>query len=66
MCQEIYYSRNWWDFFGPFVPNNVSNYKNIDNIYYPRNCENLHNKTNDILVEKGPTWEINVNLLFRG
>ena len=28
----------------------LANYKNIDDIYYPKNCENLHNKTNDILV----------------
>jgi len=33
----------------------LTNYKNIGNTYYPRNCENFHNNTNDILVEKGPT-----------
>jgi len=31
----------------------LTNYKNIGDIYYPRNCENLYNKANNILVEKG-------------
>jgi len=43
-------------FFGPFVPNNVpTNIKNIGDIYYPRNWDNFHNKTNYILVENEPT-----------
>jgi len=41
---------------GSFVPNNgLTNIKNISDIYYPRNWDNFHNKTNSILVENGPT-----------
>ena len=30
-----------------------TNIKNIDDIYYPRNWDNFHNKANSILVENG-------------
>jgi hypothetical protein len=43
----------------------LTNIKNIDDIYYPRNWDNFHNKTNSILVENGPTREMNLNLVFQ-
>ena len=43
----------------------LTNIKNICDIYYPENWENLHNKTNNILVENGPTRKINLNLAFK-
>jgi len=33
----------------------LTNIKNIGDIYYPRNYDNFHNKTNYILVENEPT-----------
>jgi len=33
----------------------LNNIKNIADIYYPRNLDNFHNKTNYILVENEPT-----------
>jgi len=33
----------------------LTNIKNTGDIYYPRNCDNIHNKTNYILVENEPT-----------
>jgi len=38
----------------------LTNIKNIGDIYYPRNWDNFHNKTNYILVENEPTREINL------
>jgi len=43
----------------------LTNIKNVNNIYYPRNLDNFHNKTNSILVENEPTREINLNLVFQ-
>jgi len=43
----------------------ITTIKNIDDIYYPRNWDNFHDKTNSILVENGPTREINHNLVFQ-
>ena len=33
----------------------LTNFKNFGDIYYPRNYDNFHNKTNYILVENEPT-----------
>jgi len=41
------------------------NVKNIDHIYHPRNWNNIHKKTNYILVENWPTGEINFNPFFQ-
>ena len=43
----------------------LTNIKNICDVYYPENWENLHNKTNYILVENKPTREINLNVVFQ-
>jgi hypothetical protein len=43
----------------------LTNIKNIGDIYYPRNWDNFHNKTNSILVENESTREINLNLVFQ-
>jgi hypothetical protein len=39
--------------------------KNIRDIHYPENCENLHNIRNYILVENEPIRQINFNLAFK-
>jgi len=36
----------------------LTNIQNIGDLYYPRNLDNFHNKTNYILLEKWPTREI--------
>ena len=43
----------------------LTNIKNVNNIYYPRNLDNFHNKTNSFFVENEPTREINLNLVFQ-
>ena len=43
----------------------LTSIKNIDDIYYPRNWDNFHNKTNSILVENRSIREFNVNLVFQ-
>jgi len=43
----------------------LTNIKNIYDIYYPRNLDNFHNKTNSILVKNGHTGKINFNLVFQ-
>jgi len=54
MCQEICDT-----FWGPlFLIMCLANIKNICDIYYPKNWENLHIKKNYILLENGPTREI--------
>jgi len=40
------------------------NIKNISDIYYSINWDNLHNKTNYILVENEPIREINLNIVM--
>ena len=56
MCQKNYYGRNWQYFLGHlFLIMFLTNIQNIGDIYYPRNWDNFHNKTNYILVENEPT-----------
>jgi len=43
----------------------LTNIKNINDIYYPKNWDNFHNKTNSILVEYESTREVNLNLFFQ-
>ena len=53
-------------FWGPlFLIMYLTNIKNICDIYYLEIWENLHNKTNYILVKNWPTREINLNLAFK-
>ena len=41
-----------------------TNIKNIGDIYYSRNLDNFHNKTNSILVENGPLDKLILILSF--
>jgi len=51
---------------GPlFLIKFLTNINNIGDIYYQRNWDNFHNKTNSILVENGHTREINLNFVFQ-